>query len=109
MKFPRRKIFPRSFFQERKPPGAKPSRFRLMEQKRRKDDDDDDEDDEEEGGKKEAEEENADEHVSNLRERRFRDFASVEYRDEIFMVNSIDRFGIKGIIYSRHQWIFWNQ
>ena len=80
-----------------------------MEQKRRKDDDDDEEDEEEEVGKKEVEEENANERVSNLRERRFRDFASIEYRDEIFMVNSIDRFRRKDIIYSRHQWIFWNQ
>lgn len=58
-----------------------------MEQKRKNDDEDDEDDEEEEDGKKTTEEDNADEHVSNLRERRFRDFASVEYRDEIFMVN----------------------
>jgi hypothetical protein len=48
--------------------------------------DDDDEDEEDENEKIDSDK--IDENVSNLRERRFRDFASVEYHDEIFMVNS---------------------
>lgn len=81
-----------------------------MERKRKPTDDDSDEDDDDEDNEKDGEEENADEDVSNLRERRFRQFASVEYRDEIFMVKSIDLLHVKANqIYSRHLSIFWNQ
>ena len=63
-----------------------------MERKRQNDDKDDEEEEEESEEDKDKVNEDVDEHVSNLRERRFREFASVEYRDEIFMVNSIGWF-----------------
>jgi hypothetical protein len=71
-------------FKERKSTGIASTRYRLM-QRKKENLDEDDEDDEDENEKIDLDK--ADENVSNLRERRFRDFASVEYRDEIFMVN----------------------
>ncbi|UJR13935.1 hypothetical protein I4U23_000940 [Adineta vaga] len=49
------------------------------------DDDDDDDDDGDGKGKENDELDKSNEHVSNARERRFREFASVEYNDEIYM------------------------
>lgn len=49
-------------------------------------DDDDDDDDGEERS-----EENTDENIDNLRQRRFREFASVEYMGEIYMVINLSR------------------
>ena len=71
-------------FKERKNAGTASNRYRLL-QRKKEDLDEDDEDDEDETEKIDLDK--SDENVSNLRERRFRDFASIEYRDEIFMVN----------------------
>ncbi len=56
------------------------SKHRLFEDKKALDDDDDDDDDDE------NESDRADESVTNIRERRFREFGSIEYNDEIYMV-----------------------
>jgi hypothetical protein len=46
--------------------------------------DDDDDDDDDDNARIEAEQ--IDEPISNARERRFRDFASIEYNGDIYMV-----------------------
>ena len=46
------------------------------------DDDDDDDDDEKEKKKSDV----GDESISSLREKRFREFASIEYNGEVYMV-----------------------
>jgi hypothetical protein len=69
-------------FQERRNAKSASARNRLIDRKKEDFDEDDDE--------KENEKDNfekPDENVMNMRERRFREFASVEYNDEIYMVN----------------------
>jgi len=58
------------------------SKNRLLEDKNALDDDDDDIDD----NGDENEIDRIDESVTNVRERRFREFASIEYNGEIYMV-----------------------
>jgi len=56
--------------------------------------DDDDDDDEDEKDKQDLEK--SDEHVTNMREKRFREFASIEYNGEIYMV--INDFEVKQFV-----------
>jgi len=69
-------------FQERRNAGKVLSKNRLLEDKNALDDDDDDIDD----NGDENEIDRIDESVTNVRERRFREFASIEYNGEIYMV-----------------------
>jgi hypothetical protein len=69
-------------FKERRNAGKVLSKHRLLEDKKALDDDDDDIDD----NVDENEIDKTDESVTNIRERRFREFASIEYNGEIYMV-----------------------
>ncbi len=70
-------------------------------------DDDDDDDDDDENDKDALD--RTDENITNFREKRFRDFASMEYNGEIYMVVWFYKFLIKNKYYFRHQSIFSNQ
>ena len=85
-----------SSVQERRSGGAASFHHRAVERNKDKrydpdDDDDDDDDEDKQQGNKDGSDKN-EEHVANVRERRFRDFASVEYNGEIYMVTSISPF-----------------
>lgn len=74
---------------ERRGSGAASFHHRAVERNKDKrydldEDDDDDDDDNKQQGDKDGSDQ-TDEHVANVRERRFRDFASVEYNGEIYM------------------------
>jgi len=68
------------FFKERKNAKMASFRNRFIEQKK----DEFDEDDDEEENEKDVSDK-IEENVTNVREKRFREFASVEYNDEIYM------------------------
>ena len=68
-------------FQERRNAKTASARNRLIDRKK---EDFDEDDDDKENDKDNLEKSDAE--VTNMRERRFREFASVEYNDEIYMV-----------------------
>ncbi len=67
---------------ERRNTGKASLKNRQIEGRKHIDDDDDDDDDENEKDELDT----TDDSTISLRERRFRDFASVEYNEEIYMV-----------------------
>ena len=100
--------------QERRSNGAASFHHRAVERNKenRYDDDDDDDDDDEEHKQQESKDgsDKADDHVANVRERRFRDFASVEYNGEIYMVIFISSSSPSGLWNDfRRRWISLNR
>jgi hypothetical protein len=77
------------FSKERRNAGRASFQNRSIERKKKDidEDDDDDDDDNKDEEKEKDEVDPTEENVSNIRERRFRDFASIEYNEEIYMVN----------------------
>ncbi len=73
------------YFKERRNAGIASLRNRSFERKKENIDVDDDDDDDGENDKDESDKMN--ENVSNMREKRFLEFASIEYNGEIYMVN----------------------
>ncbi|CAF3704603.1 unnamed protein product [Adineta steineri] len=70
---------------ERRNVGLSSSQSRFMERNKDNIDDDDDDDDDDDNDENKDESDKMKENVSNMREKRFREFASVEYNDEIYM------------------------
>jgi len=68
---------------QRRNTGKASLKNRQIDQRKHIDDDDDDDDDDE---NEKDELDTTDDSTTSLRERRFRDFASVEYNEEIYMV-----------------------